>query len=246
MRIHFIPLFKRENINKTIIFAVIAVLLISASIIIGVTDNLPMIAIFFAGIIFIYFAVLHPWKKASSFAVLFGVCFVILILDFIWPFISEGIAMGVGFVCLAGIISGIIGIFSRIKSWRRLPFSASLLSIIALAIISSCLNNPNIEHIAPMSEWMLIIGLQIFVTILLFIIGLINKRERYSTKVMLFVATLVLVLLSVCGFYASTWQYGEAVNSKGFARLMFIIFGSIEIIIASLSIYANVNKKHVP
>lgn len=243
MKNHFLSLFKCENIRRTIILAIIGCLLISVSLIIGTSDNIPMIAILLAGMIFLYFALLHSWKRASSFAVLTVVFFVLLVFDFIWPLITESIAMGFGFVCLAGIISGIIGIFSRIKGWQRLPYLSALLSLMALALISTNFDNPNIEQIAPMKVWILIIGGQLFATILLFITGLINKPESWSTKTLLIVATLILILLSIWGFNASTWQFGGSVNSIGFTILMFRLIGSIDIIVAALSLYAILKRK---
>lgn len=238
MKNHFISLFQTENLRKTINLLAIAILLISVSLIIGTTDNLPMIAMLFTGLIFLYFAVLHPWKKATNFAVLTTVCFVILTLDFIYPFISEGIAMSVGFGCLAGIIAGIIGIFTRIQGWQRLPIAGALISLIALATISTFLGLPSKEQYAPMSEWILIIGIQLFITILLFSIGLINKREKWLTKVMLIFAVIVLILLIIWGFHATTWEFGREVHSKYFVILMFRIYASLDIITASLALYA--------
>jgi hypothetical protein len=237
MKNYFISLFEPEQLKKTIILLVIAFLLISVSLIIGTGDNLPMIVLLLAGMIFFYFAVLHLWKNATYFLVLTAVCFVILILDFIWPIISEGIAMAVGFGCFAGIITGIIGIFTRLKSWKRLPFSGALLSLIALGIFITSVNIPLKEIIKSGSEWILI-GIQLFITILLLYIGLINKRERRLTKAALIVSAIVLILLSIWVFHASTMQFGEAAHSKGFVVLMARIYASIEIIIASLSIYA--------
>jgi hypothetical protein len=235
---HFISLFQTGNRKKTVILLVIAILLICISIIIGTTDNLPMIAMFFTGLILLYFGILHPWGKASRFAILTAVFIVILILDFIWPFINEGIAMAVGLGCLAGIIAGIIGIFTRVKGWKRLTFTASLLSLVALGIISTNLGNPSSEFIAPMTEWILIIGSQIFVTILLFVVGLVNQREKWPTKTMLSVASVILILLCIWGFHKSSMEFGNTVNSEAFAILQFRIYASVEIIIAALSLYA--------
>jgi MFS family permease len=238
MKKHFISLFEPDKRRKTIILLVIAALFISVSIIIGTADNLPMIAMLIAGLILLYFGILHPWRKASRFAILTAIFIVMIVLDFIWPFISEDIAMSVGLACLAGIIAGIIGIFTRINGWRRLPFAASLLSLLALGIISTNLDNPSFEQIAPVTEWILIIGAQIFITILLFSIGLINKKERWLTKALLIVVSILLTLLVIWGLYTSSRDFGEAVNSKAFATLMFRIFASVEIIIAGLSLYA--------
>jgi hypothetical protein len=235
MKNHFISLFDSGQVRKTIILFLIAAVLISVSLITGISDNLPMIAMLFAGIIFLFFALLHPWNKAAWFAILAAVCLVILILDFLWPLISEGFAMTVGFVCFAGIITGIIGIFTRTKSWKRLPYSGSLISLVALIILITTLVHPLKELIAPGTEWILI-GLQLLITILLFGIGLINKGDSRLTRSILIFTGIVLILLSVWGFYASTWQFET--RAKVFVIMMIRIYAIIEIIIASLSLYA--------
>jgi hypothetical protein len=238
MKKHFLSLIESGKRKKTIILLLIASLVITVSLIIGTADNLPIIVMLLVGLILFYFGILHPWEKASHFAILTAIFIIILVTDFLWPFINEAIAMSVGLVCLAGIIAGIIGVFSRIKGWQRLPFSASIVSLLALGFIITNLDNPLKELIAPTSEWIFIIGLQIFITILLFSVGLINKREKWFTKIMLITATLFLIFLSVWGFYTSSKHFGEAMNSEAFAILMFKIIGSIEIIIASISLYA--------
>jgi hypothetical protein len=238
MKKHFLSLIEPGKRKKTLVLLLFAFLFITVSLIIGTSDNLPMIVMLLSGLILFYFGLLHAWEKASHFAILTAIFIIILVTDFLWPFINEAIAMSVGLVCLAGILSGIIGIFSRVKKWQRLPYSASLVSLLALGLISTNLDNPLKELIAPTSEWIFIIGLQIFITILLLSVALINKREKWFTKTMLITVTLFLIFLSVWGFYTSSKHFGEAVNSEVFAILMFRIFGSIEIIIAALSLYA--------
>lgn len=237
MKNHFISLFNTGNLRKTIILFAIAILLILVSLLVGISDNFPMIGMCFIGLVFLYFAVLHTWEKASSFSVLLAVCFVILIFDAVSPIINEGVAMSVGYVCLAGIIAGIIGIFTRIKGWQRLPLGGALISLVALAILSSNLGNPGKEQLAPMSEWLLFIGLQLLVTILLFIIGIVNRTEGRLTKAMLIFAVLILILLIIWGFHATTWQFDE-MHSKLFAILTFRIFASLDIISAAILLYA--------
>lgn len=79
-----------------------------------------MIAMLLSGIIILFFSVLHPWKKASNYAILAGVCIGILFLEWLGitilakmnkdEYLSEGIAMGVAFlICVPGIFVGIIG-----------------------------------------------------------------------------------------------------------------------------------------
>jgi hypothetical protein len=243
MKKHFISLFGSNRIRKTAILFSISALLISVSLIVGTSDNIPMITMLLAGIIFLFFTVLHPWEKAASFAVLTVVCFVILALDFMWPFINEDVAMTAGFGCLAGIMTGIIGIFTRVKSWKRLPYSGALLSVIALGIIITTVI-PSLKGIITLtSEWLLI-GIQLLITISLFGIGIINKNDHRINKIMLVVLAVILILLSIWGFYVSKWPVDEI--RKTFDTLMIKIFSGIEIIIALLSLYAcnrSYNKK---
>ena len=216
----------------------IATLLIAISLIVGTTDNIPMIALLLIGIIFLYFTLLHTWRKASYFAILTTVCFVILIIDFIWPFISEGVAMTIGFCCFAGIVTGIIGIFTRLNSWKRLPYAGSLLSLVALLIFTTSLNIPFKQVIQP---WIIstLIGTQIIITLLLFFVGLAGKKENGITKVMLIVSAIVLIFMSVWAFYASTLKFGDAAHSIVFVVLATRVYAVVEIIVASLLIYAS-------
>jgi len=240
---HIISLFKPDKIKKTIILFATSALLITVSLIVGTGDNIPMIAMLLAGIIFLFFTVLHPWEKAASFVVLTVVCFVILALDIMWPFINEDVAMTAGIGCMAGIMTGIIGIFTRVKSWKHLPYSGALLSVIALGIIITTVV-PSLKGIITLtSEWILI-GIQIVITILLFGIGIINKRDSLIIKVLLVVLSVILILLSIWGFYVSKWPVDEI--RKTFDTLMIRIFSGIEIVIALLSLYAcnrSYNKK---
>jgi hypothetical protein len=232
---HILSLFESDKIRLTIIFFVIAALLISISLIIGISDNLPMIAMLFAGLIFLFFAVLHPFKEVKSFGILGIVCLLILILDFISPFISEGIAMSAGFVCLAGVVTGIIGVFSRLKDWKRLPYAGASLSIIALGIIISTIIPSLKGIIAPLSDWILI-GTQLLITISLFGVGIMNKKDHFITKTLLIICTVVLIALIIWALYASRWPTDEI--RKTFHILMIRIYAGIEFIIALLTLYA--------
>src|SRR5512140_1961483 len=117
MKKHFISLFDSSHLKWTISLFTIAVLLIITAILVGTTDNLPMIAVLLVGIIILFFAVLHPWGKASNYGILAGVCVGILLLEWLGihilasmhlnKYLSEGIAMGVAFlICVPGILVG--------------------------------------------------------------------------------------------------------------------------------------------
>ena len=119
MKNHFISLFAADNLRKTIIFFVVAALFIIISSLVGISDNLPMIAMLLTGIILLFFAVLHPWQKASNYWFLVLGCVLILIMEALAIFIlskmhldkylSEGIAMGVAFlICVPGIFHKLV------------------------------------------------------------------------------------------------------------------------------------------
>ena len=120
MKNHFRSLFDEEHRMKTTSFFVTAVLLMIASQLVGITDNLPGIALLLGGMIFLYFSVLHPWKKVEYYAILIGACVGLIVLIMlgiqvlVWlkktQYISEAVVMTIIFLfCLPGILTGIIG-----------------------------------------------------------------------------------------------------------------------------------------
>lgn len=120
MKKHLISLFDPAHLKWTIILFGVAALFIIISSMVGIGDNLPMIAMFLAGIILLFFSVLHPWKRANNYLILIGICVGILLLEWFGisilakmhldKYLSEGIAMGVVFlICVPGILTGIIG-----------------------------------------------------------------------------------------------------------------------------------------
>jgi hypothetical protein len=132
MKKHFISLFDSAHLKWTISLFTIAVLLIITASLVGISDNLPGIALLYGGIIFLFFAVLHPWKNPMSYWTLLLVCLVILILEWLGitilarlhktEYLSEAVAMGVAFlICMPGIVVGILGAFIcivRKKFWQ--------------------------------------------------------------------------------------------------------------------------------
>jgi lipopolysaccharide export LptBFGC system permease protein LptF len=102
MKEDFISLFDNTHKKKTIYLFVIAAMFIIISLSVDISDNSPMIVMLLTGIIFLYFAVLHPWGKADNYGILVGVCVSILLLEFLGitiiskmhktEYINEGIA----------------------------------------------------------------------------------------------------------------------------------------------------------
>jgi len=117
---HVLSLFNHAHRWWTISFFLASAILIIASQIVGITDNLPGIAMLLGGMICLFFALLHPWRKSKNYAILAGVSFGLILLTFLAIFvlssmhkteyISEAIVMGfIGLICIPGIVVGIIG-----------------------------------------------------------------------------------------------------------------------------------------
>jgi hypothetical protein len=121
MKKHLLSLFDPSHRWRTISFLLASALLITASQIVGTTDNLPGIVMLLAGMTCLLFAMLHPWRKSKNYAILAGVLSGLILLTFLAIFIlstvhkteylSEAIVMGfIGLICIPGIVAGITGI----------------------------------------------------------------------------------------------------------------------------------------
>lgn len=120
MKKYFISLLDPSHRWFTIFFLLFSVLLIIGSQLVGTTDNIPGLSMLLGGMVFLFYAFLHPWRKSSAYAKLAGVSFGLILLTFLAIFIlsslhknqylSEGIVMGfIGLICLPGIVTGVAG-----------------------------------------------------------------------------------------------------------------------------------------
>ena len=125
MKNHFLSHFDSHILWETVKLFVIAVSCITISLVVGTTDNIPMILLLFIGIVLIFYALLYPWGKVEYYAVM-SVLLVILFIFLLWLGTdilvkmeaagishvhgAEAVAMLSGFVFFAGFIAGIIGI----------------------------------------------------------------------------------------------------------------------------------------
>jgi hypothetical protein len=120
MKKHFLSLVDHSHRWYTISFFLCSVILVIASGVVGITDNLPGIAMLLGGMVFLFFTFLHPWRQSKNYGILTGLCFGLILLTFLViyvlaalhqdKYISEGIVMGfIGLICVPGIVTGIIG-----------------------------------------------------------------------------------------------------------------------------------------
>jgi hypothetical protein len=118
-----ISLLDTETGRRTVWLYAIAFCLILIPLWVGITDNIPMIIALFSGVVLFLYTLLYPWGKVRYYAMMSVAFLVLLILlikfgigmlvDMQLPGHSaEGIAMTVGMLCVAGIIAGIIGLFT--------------------------------------------------------------------------------------------------------------------------------------
>jgi hypothetical protein len=120
MKTHFISLFDSAHRRWTISSFLASIVLIIASLLMGINDNLPGFVMLFGGIVFLFFTIVHPWRRSIEYGILGMVCVGIILLIILGigiftaidktEYISEGIVMGLFFlICLPGIVVSIIG-----------------------------------------------------------------------------------------------------------------------------------------
>jgi hypothetical protein len=122
MKKHVLSLFDASHRWWTLSFFLASSVLIITSMLLGINDNPPGFAMLFVGMIFLFFALVHPWRHVSNYVILIGICFGIILLILVGIGIlkdidtgktdhnGDAIVMGLFFlVCLPGIVVGIIG-----------------------------------------------------------------------------------------------------------------------------------------
>jgi len=130
MKKYFQILFGPEHLMRTISLFASSIVFIIGAMIVGINDNLPGLAMLVTGIIFFYFSVLHPWRKAENYAILIAIFVGVMILEWLsiqlfiklkWEkYLSEAVLMILAFfVCLPGIIAGLIGVFICVFTRRQ-------------------------------------------------------------------------------------------------------------------------------
>ena len=128
MKNHFLSRFDAENLWETMIYLIIAGLIIIISLLIGLDKSVFM---FWIGSGIFFFAALHPWERSLYYLILVVISLILLILLFKvgigilvkieskyqipgrW---AENMGWNIGGSFLAGIIAGIIGAF-RFKKY---------------------------------------------------------------------------------------------------------------------------------
>lgn len=127
MKDQFLSRFDADNLRKTIIYFGIALPLIIISLVLGIEKNGWTTFMFFLGIPFFFYALLRLWGNAKYYGIM---CIIIIIILTLCLTVGSGILTKmqlkynwdkdygdlIGFVGIAGVIVGIIGIFRFRKS----------------------------------------------------------------------------------------------------------------------------------
>jgi hypothetical protein len=117
---HFNSLFELPHRALTLRYLVMSVVLILASQIAGIKDNLLGITAMVTGVCFLFYSLVHPWKGGRNYTIMAWICAGIIALIFAvvcslsWlgfdKYLSGSVTMYISFViCLSGIIVGILG-----------------------------------------------------------------------------------------------------------------------------------------
>lgn len=128
MKKHFISLFDRSHRKTTVSLLLSSFILIIISQIIGISDNVPGILLLLAGMILLFYSLVHPWKNKKNYSIMAWIftgiiALLFLIITFfaqighpelIDKYIGETAAMVIVFlICIPGIIVGIYGTFVK-------------------------------------------------------------------------------------------------------------------------------------
>ena len=117
---HFNSLFELPYRTLTLRYFVISVVLIVASQIAGLKDNLIGITAMVTGVCCLFYTLVHPWKGGRNYAIMAWICASIIALTFSvvcilsWlgfdKYLSGSVTMYlIILICLSGIIVGILG-----------------------------------------------------------------------------------------------------------------------------------------
>jgi hypothetical protein len=159
---------------KTLLIIVITIILIAVLLAVkGMVAETLMPFIFFLGFLFLFYTALKPWKKPGYYIVLTIFSAVIFAIFFLGGFSflgrlnlfnksAEDIIFSIGFALFAGIIAGFAGMMTYSKGWQRLIYSGVALSLLALNILLTCLNPPDLNNSIKTGGW-IIIGLQLII-----------------------------------------------------------------------------------
>jgi len=124
MKRHFLSLLNPTHRWLTISFSLASVLLFIACAlkVRGIVPD-PFHTFLVGGMVFLFFALLHPWREYKYYFLLAGVCSGILILQLVllvtkvgdgWHFLA--IMILIALICVSGIVVGILGsIFCAIR-----------------------------------------------------------------------------------------------------------------------------------
>ena len=121
MKNHFLSRFDAENLRKTIIYFVIGLSLIIIPLALGINKNDFVGFMFIFGFFFFFYAVLHLWENAKYYGIMCIIFIILIILICLVLenvlFVKTQLVKNYGeafawsfFICLAGVIAGIIGI----------------------------------------------------------------------------------------------------------------------------------------
>jgi MFS family permease len=210
-----------------------------------------MMLMFFIGFALFLYAMLHPWGKVSYYFILiviFIIFFTLLLSVGIGILtkmqlgknLGEAIGWSIVFACVAAIIAGIIGIFTFAKGWQLLPYMGAALSLLAIPIwlITCFFRYPNLKTFLIPSDWILMC-IQLFIAILFFSIGYINKIESRITKVSLIIAAIFLIIMGM-GLWGFLSTAMDTEYEKGLSlwKITIRIYALDELIVAFISLYA--------
>jgi phosphoglycerol transferase MdoB-like AlkP superfamily enzyme len=117
-----------------------------------------------------------------------------------------------------------------------LPYASSALSVLALLVLTPTITGPPMKSVFSQGSDLVLIGIQLLITILLFVTGLKNNKDSFPGKAILLFSVIVLFVLCVGAIYISTWEFEEI--AKGFTNIMIRVYAGVNLVVVALALYA--------
>lgn len=231
---------------KTLLLLLIAVIIIAYPLAVkSMTAETLMPFMFLIGFFLLFYAILSPWGKPMYFIILTAISTVLFIILFMGGFDilvkltpkvkSDGdLIWSVGVAFVSGIIAGFAGILTCSKGWQRLVYSGATLSFLAITILYTCLDPPNLKNSIRIGIW-IALGLQLISIAVLIYIGNNDKKNSRFSKISLLYTAIILIIISLTAFLVARGVKGQRFDFWNFSLRIFAV---IEVIIAGITIIA--------
>jgi hypothetical protein len=225
-----------EHLIRSAIYLVVAAILVAYAFPAEVLKGSSLgVLLFNIGLIFFFFALMHPWGNARyyfiQFVVLFLIFSVLQIAHMILELkLTEDIMWLTGGICIDGFIGVIAGIIVFSEGSRCLLYSAASVALLAIFIMFPQALSPDLalKYSTVLTAYIFLI-FQFGSVAVFFRISSIEESRSRGLRILILISGIILILMGVYGilvFKTKEWLFGIH------------IWSILEIISGLLAVYA--------